>query len=368
MKTKQGPDALLLLATFLLLGIGLVMVYSSSSVWSLRKFEISYYYLHRQSIFAGLGLVSMFLCSRFNYWHWRRLVKPIFFINFLLLGLVFVPGIGFARSEARRWLKFGFLRFQPSDITKFALVLFTANYLVIKKDHIQTFKRGLLPVLLVTALAIALIIAQPDLGTSLTILTTVFVLLFGGGARVLHLGGLLAGAVPLLGALIYLFPEKLAYQMARLTSFLNPWADSTGTGWQIIQSLLAIGSGSLGGVGLGASRQKFLYLPEPWSDFIYAIICEELGFIGGAAVIILFLILIWRGFRISISAPDLFGKYLAMGLTTLIAVQVSINLGVVLGTLPVTGITLPLLSYGGTSLMMTLTCIGVLLNISRHTA
>lgn len=366
MKTRQGPDALLLLATFLLLGIGLVMVYSSSSVWSLYQFEYSYYYLRRQAIFAAVGLGVMFLCSRFNYWNWKRFVKLVFAVNFLLLPMVFIPGIGVARSEAQRWINLGFLQFQPSDVTKFALVLFTANYLVIKKDYIQTFKRGLLPVLLVTGLAVALIMAQPDLGTSLTILTTVFILLFGGGARVLHLIGLVAGALPLIAAVIYLFPEKLAYQLARLTSFLNPWADSTGSGWQIIQSLLAIGSGGFGGVGLGASRQKFLYLPEPWSDFIFAIICEELGFIGGAAVIILLLILIWRGFRISIAAPDLFGKYLAMGLTTLIAVQVSINLGVVLGTLPVTGITLPLLSYGGTSLMMTLACIGILLNISRH--
>ena len=158
------------------------------------------------------------------------------------------------------------------------------------------------------------------------------------------------------------------YRLARLMSFINPWADPGGAGWQIIQSLLAIGSGSLAGVGLGASRQKFSYLPEPWTDFIYAIICEELGFIGGAVVIILFLILIWRGFRIAMSAPDLFGQYFALGLTAMIAVQVCINLGVVLGTLPVTGIALPLISYGGTSLLMTLACIGILLNISRYSS
>jgi cell division protein FtsW len=366
LKPRQGPDALLLLATFLLLGIGLVMVYSSSSVWSLYEFKISYHYLRRQAIFAGLGLVAMFFFTHFNYRTWQRLVKAVLAVNLLLLIMVFIPGIGVARTDAQRWINLGFVQFQPSDVTKFALVLFTANYLVVKKDYIQTFKRGLVPVLVVTALNLGLIMAQPDLGTTLTILTTVFLLLFGGGARVLHLGGLVAGAGSLLGLAMFIFPEKLAYQLSRLTSFLDPWADPGGKGWQIIQSLLAIGSGSLGGVGLGASRQKFLYLPEPWSDFIYAIICEELGFIGGAAVIILFLILIWRGYRIAISAPDLFGKYLAMGLTTLIAVQVSINLGVVLGTLPVTGITLPLLSYGGTSLMMTLSFIGVLLNISRY--
>lgn len=342
------------------------MVYSASSVWSLYKFEISYYYLRRQAIFAALGVIAMFFLSRFNYWNWRRFVKPVFGINLLLLLLVFVPGVGVARSEAQRWINLGFVQFQPTDVTKFAIVLFTANYLVVKKDHLHTFKKGLLPVLFIAALTFCLIMLQPDLGTALTIMMTIFILLFAGGARVLHLSGLLVGAVTAVGALILAFPKQLGYQLARLVSFLNPWADPTGTGWQIIQSLLAIGSGSLGGVGLGASRQKFLYLPEPWSDFIYSIICEELGFIGGAAVIILFIILIWRGFRIAISAPDLFGKYLAMGLTTVIAVQISINLGVVLGTLPVTGITLPLLSYGGTSLLMSLSFIGVLLNISRY--
>lgn len=363
MKSRQSPDALLLLATFLLLGIGLVMVYSSSSIISLYRFDISYYYLRRQAIFAGLGLVALFVCMRFNYWNWRRFVKPLFFINFVLLIMVLLPGIGVSRTEAQRWINLGFTQFQPSDLTKFALVLFTANYLVIKKDRMQEFKRGPLPVLLITALSFGLIMLQPDLGTALTIFMTVCILLFGGGARILHMAGLSLLSVPAVLVLIFVAD----YRLARLVSFLNPWADPGGSGWQIIQSLLAIGSGSLAGVGLGASRQKFLYLPEPWSDFIYAIICEELGFIGGAAVIILFLILIWRGFRIAMSARDLFGQYLAMGLTTMIAVQVSINLGVVLGTLPVTGITLPLISYGGTSLLITLACIGILLNISRYT-
>jgi len=361
-KSRQPPDTLLLLATFLLLGIGLVMVYSSSSVVSLYRHNISYYFLRRQAIFAGLGLVVMYICMRFNYWNWRRFVKPAFWLNFLLLIIVLIPGIGVERSDAQRWIDLGFTNFQPSDFTKFALVLFAANYLVVNKDKMQSFKRGLLPILIVTGLSFGLIMLQPDLGTGLTIFMTVYLVLFSGGARVGHLLGLASAAIPAVVALIFIAP----YRLARLLSFLNPWADPGGSGWQIIQSLLAIGSGSLAGVGLGASRQKFLYLPEPWTDFIYAIICEELGFIGGAAVIILFLILIWRGFRIAMSAPDLFGQYLALGLTAMVAVQVCINLGVVLGTLPVTGIALPLISYGGTSLVLTLGCIGVLLNISRY--
>lgn len=362
MKTRQPPDTILLIATFLLLGIGLVMVYSSSSIISLYRYNISYYFLRRQAIFAGLGLVIMFVCMRFNYWNWRKFVKIIFWINFALLILVLIPGIGASRTEAQRWIDLGFTRFQPSDLTKFAMVLFAANYLVVKKDKMHDFKRGLLPVLVITGLAFGLIMLQPDLGTGLTIFVTVCIVLFGGGAKISHLVGLGLSATPALAALVIIAP----YRVARIFSFLNPWADSTGSGWQIIQSLLAIGSGGLAGVGLGASRQKFLYLPEPWNDFIFAIICEELGFIGGAAVIILFLILIWRGYRIAMAAPDLFGQYLAMGLTTMIAVQASINLGVVLGTLPVTGINLPLISYGGTSLLLTLACIGILLNISRY--
>ena len=338
------------------------MVYSSSSVISLYRHDISYYFLRRQFIFAVLGLVTMFVCMRFNYWNWRRFVKPVFWVNFLLLVLVLIPGIGVARTEAQRWIDLGFTRFQPSDFTKFAMVLFAANYLVIKKEKMQDFKRGLLPILMITGLAFGLIMLQPDLGTGLTIFITVFIVLFGGGAKISHLAGLAMSSIPALAAMVVIAP----YRLRRFLSFLDPWADSAGDGWQIIQSLLAIGSGSLAGVGLGASRQKFLYLPEPWNDFIFAIICEELGFIGGSAVIILFLILIWRGYRIAMTAPDLFGQYLAMGLTTMIAVQVSINLGVVLGTLPVTGINLPLISYGGTSLMLTLGSIGVLLNISRY--
>lgn len=338
------------------------MVYSSSSVDSLYRYNISYYFLRRQAIFAGLGVAAMLICMRFNYWNWRRFVKPIFWVNFLLLVLVLIPGIGVSRADAQRWIDLGFVQFQPSDFTKFAMIIFSANYLVVKKDYIQNFKRGVLPLLVVAGLAFGLILMQPDLGTGLTMIMTVCIILFGGGAKISHLIGLALPLVPAVAALIVFFP----YRMQRWLSFLDPWADRAGSGWQIIQSLLAIGSGSLAGVGLGASRQKFLYLPEPWSDFIFAIICEELGFIGGAAVIILFLILFWRGFRIAMSAPDLFGQYLAMGLTTMIAVQASINLGVVLGTLPVTGITLPLISYGGTSLVLTLASIGILLNISRY--
>ncbi|MTI95031.1 MAG: stage V sporulation protein E [Firmicutes bacterium] len=362
MKRKGAPDSLLILATFVLLAIGLVMVYSSSSVNSLYLYGISYYYLRRQFIFVVLGLAAMFVCMNFNYWQWRRFVKLFFFINFILLGLVLIPGIGVARTDAQRWIDLGFMRFQPSDFTKFALVLFTANYLVVKREMIQQFRRGLLPVLLITGLNFGLIMLQPDLGTGLAIVGSIVVMLFGAGVNVWHLIGLAAAAIPGIVALIWIAP----YRLMRLLIFTDPWRDPTQHGWQIIQSLLAIGSGGFAGVGLGASRQKYLYLPEPWNDFIFAIICEEMGFIGGATVILLFLILIWRGFRIAMNAPDSFGQFLALGLTAIIAVQASINIGVVTGSLPVTGINLPLISYGGSSLLITLGCIGILLNISRY--
>lgn len=362
MKRRKGPDSLLLLAIFLLLAIGLVMVFSSSSVMSLYRFNISYYYLRRQFIFALAGLAGMYFCMNFNYWNWRRLVQPVFWGNLLLLALVLVPGIGVERTEAQRWINLGFMHFQPSELTKFAMVLFCANYLSFKMNKLGDFKRGLLPVLSVPLVCFALIMLQPDLGTALAIVGTVVVILFGAGAKLLHLFLIGLSAIPPLIVLIV----KSPYRLARMLAFLDPWADPSKSGWQLIQSLLAIGSGSLAGVGLGASRQKHLYLPEPWNDFIFAILCEELGFIGGAALIILFVILIWRGYRIAINAPDAFGQFLALGITAMIAVQVSINLGVVTGVLPVTGINLPLVSYGGTSLVITLGALGILLNISRY--
>lgn len=364
MKNKKAPDSLVILVTFILLGIGLVMVYSSSSVMSLHRYDISYYFLRRQFLFGLVGIAAMYFCANMNYWSWRKFIKPMFVLNFLFLLAVFIPGVGVTRNEATRWINLGFTHFQPSDFTKLALIFFTANYLVVKKEKIQTFWGGLVPILLVLGASFGLIMLQPDLGTGLAITGTIILMLFAGGAKMSHLGGVALSGLPLVGMLIWMAP----YRLQRLLSFLDPWQDPADSGWQIIQSLLAIGSGGLAGVGLGASRQKHLYLPEPWNDFIFSILSEELGFIGGAVVIILFLLLIWRGFRIAMTAPDSFGQFLALGLIGMIAVQVCINLGVVTGSMPVTGINLPLISYGGTSLVITLTSLGILLNISRYSS
>ncbi len=362
MVQRKGPDSLLLVTIGLLLAVGLVMVYSSSTIISLYRYDTSYYYLGRQFLYALAGLVAMYFCMNFSYYHWRKLVRPVFLINLLLLVLVLVPELSASRADAQRWINLGFMHLQPAELTKFALVLFCANYFSFKLDRMGDFKKGLLPVLLVLVLCFFLIMLQPDLGTALAITATISVMIFASGARLIHLLTAGLAAVPPLAALVMVAP----YRVGRVLAFSDPWADMHGTGWQVVQSLLAIGAGRWAGVGLGASIQKQLYLPEPWNDFIFAILAEELGFVGGLFVIVLYALLLWRGFRVAMKAPDIFGQFLALGITVMIVVQASINMGVVTGMLPVTGINLPLISYGGSSLVVTLGSLGVLLNISRY--
>ncbi|WP_353892204.1 putative lipid II flippase FtsW [Proteinivorax hydrogeniformans] len=362
MKRKQSPDTLLLIVTMVLLGFGLVMVYSASAIMAAARYGDSFYFLKRQTVYALLGLGAMYFCINLNYWQWKKFIKLFFILNFVFLIAVIIPGVGVTINDATRWINLGFMRFQPSDFTKFALILFTANYLALKKERILDFFFGLTPLLVVLGLSFGLIMLQPDLGTAISLAGTIGIMLFAAGAKYKHLIGL---AIPA-AALMTWFATSKEYRMRRLVTFRDPWADVSGAGWQIIQSLYGIAGGGLMGVGLGASRQKSGYLPEAQTDFIYTIIVEELGFIGGALIIILFAILVWRGLRIAIKAPDNFGCYLAMGTTAMIGLQVIINIGVVTSSMPTTGITLPLISFGGTSLMVTLASIGILLNISRY--
>jgi cell division protein FtsW len=266
------------------------------------------------------------------------------------------------RGGARSWIGIGAFSIQPSEFMKLGMMVFLSKYLAENQRNITSFKKGLLPSLGLVFLAFGLIMLQPDLGTGTVMVGTCVIIIFVAGARISHFAGL--GIVGLAGfvALIASAP----YRIKRITSFLDPWSDPLGTGFQIIQSLYAIGPGGLFGLGLGQSRQKFMYLPEPQTDFIFAILSEELGFIGGSFVILLFAFLLWRGIRIALGAPDLFGTFLAVGIVSMIAIQVMINIGVVIGLMPVTGITLPFLSYGGSSLTLMLLAVGVLLNISRH--
>ncbi|MBO9130264.1 stage V sporulation protein E [Bacillus sp. 165] len=359
---KSTPDLILVTVTLLLLAVGMIMVYSASAVWASYKFDDSFFFAKRQLLFAGLGVVAMFFIMNIDYWVWRTYSKVILLICFLLLILVLIPGIGMVRGGARSWIGVGAFSIQPSEFMKIAMIIFLAKFLSENQKKITSFKKGLLPSLGLVFLAFGMIMAQPDLGTGTVMVGTCIVMIFVAGARIMHFAvmGMLgvAGFVGLIAS--------APYRIKRITSYLDPWSDPLGTGFQIIQSLYAIGPGGLFGLGLGQSRQKFFYLPEPQTDFIFAILSEELGFIGGSFVLLLFSLLLWRGIRVALGAPDLYGTFLAVGVIAMIAIQVMINVGVVTGLMPVTGITLPFLSYGGSSLTLMLMSVGILLNISRH--
>lgn len=359
---KAAPDFILLLVTFTLLAIGLIMVYSASAVWADYKFDDSFFFAKRQMLFAGVGIVAMFFIMNVDYWTWRKYSKVIIIICFVLLVLVLIPGIGNVRNGSRSWIGVGAFSIQPSEFMKLAMIAFLAKFLSENQKNITTIKKGLFPSLGLVFLAFGMIMLQPDLGTGTVMVGTCVVMIFIAGARISHFVGL--GVLGLVGFIALI--ASAPYRIKRITSFLDPWSDAQNSGFQIIQSLYAIGPGGLFGLGLGQSRQKFFYLPEPQTDFIFAILAEELGFIGGSFILLLFALLLWRGIRIALGAPDLFGSFLAVGIIAMIAIQVMINIGVVTGLMPVTGITLPFLSYGGSSLTLMLLAIGVLLNISRH--
>ncbi len=361
MFTKGGkPDLLVFIAVIALLSIGLVMVFSASSVMGLADYGNPYHYVHRQSILALVGLVLMFILMRVDYHIFRPLALPGLLISFALLILVLFVGTG--TGGATRWIRLPGFNLQPSEVAKLIMVNYVAVYLSHKRENTRKFFSGLLPILLFTGAQFALIMLEPDFGTGGTIVAVSLMMLFAAGARSIHLLSLAALGVPGLVVMAIAAP----YRARRFLAFLDPWEDPLGSGFHIIQSLLALGSGGLFGVGLGRSRQKFLYLPMQHTDFIFAIIGEELGFTGAAMVLIFYFLFAWRGLRIAIATSDAFGKLLAVGITTMIVFQAIINIGVVSGVLPITGITLPLISSGGSSLVTTLAAIGVLLNISKH--
>lgn len=360
--TRSAPDIWVLFPTLLILAIGVMMVYSASAVLALHDFGDSFYYLKRQLAFAVLGVAGMALTMNVDYRIWKKYAKIGLILGFALLILVLIPGIGVVRGGARSWLGIASFGIQPSEFMKLAMVMFVAKTLSEHQSRIASFTTGLLPMLAVLGAAFGLIMLQPDFGTGAVLLGATMMVIFAAGARIKHLVWLGAAGLVGIAALIAAAP----YRLRRIMAFLDPWADPLGAGYQAIQSLYAIGPGGLVGLGLGMSRQKYNYLPEPQTDFIFSIIAEELGFIGGATVILLFFLLILRGMRIAITAPDSFGSLLAVGIVGMIAVQVIINIGVVTGMMPVTGITLPLVSAGGSSLTLMLTSIGILLNISRH--
>jgi cell division protein FtsW len=366
MQQKGRYDGMLLFAILLLLMGSVVMVYSSSSVVALTTYDDSAFFMKRQIMWAVFGLALMSITMRIDHrlLSDQRVVIALLAVSLVLLAATLVPGVGRMINGSRRWLRLGFLSFQPSELAKIALVVYMSYTIAKKEERIRDFKSGLLPAYIVTGIFLLVAIRQPDFGATMTLAGVAGIMLFAGGANALHLGATVAAALPV----VYFVVAHSAYRARRILSFLDPWADPHGAGHQIIQSYLAFGSGGVFGRGLGEGRQKLLFLPERHSDFIYAVIGEELGLIGALVVLLLFMVILWRGVRIALSAHDAFSRMLALGVTLLIAVQGMINMAVVTGLLPTKGIALPLVSYGGSSLVVTMAALGVLLNISRETS
>src|SRR5690625_3784063 len=360
---KRLPDLFLLLLIGSLLIIGIIMVYSSSHIWADYKYGDHYFFVKRQLLFVIVGLICMFIITYIPYHLWKQYVNVIFVSCFLLLLVVLIPGIGIVRGGAQSWIGIGAFSIQPSEFMKLGLILFLSAYITENYRSITTFVKGfLLPVVMIS-IAFGLIMLQPDFGTGVVLVGTCVLMLFIAGARLVYFVYL--SVIGLIGFALLIISAP--YRMSRITSFLNPWDDPLGDGFQIIQSLYAIGPGKLLGVGFDNSLQKHFYLPEPQTDFIFAVIGEEFGFIGASIVILLFLLLCWRGLQIALSTREPFARYVAFGIITMISIQVMINISVVIGLIPVTGITLPYLSYGGSSLTLTLCSFGILLNISMYT-
>lgn len=355
-------DFTLLFIVILLLVIGLLFVYSSSYAWAEYKYDDAFFYVKRQLFFALLGVVGMFLFAYIPIYAWQKHVYYIFAFCLLLTIAVLIPGIGIVRGGAQSWIGIGAFSIQPSEFMKLGLILLLAHLLTKHRRSIKTFTKGFLWPILLIFIIFGLIMLQPDFGTGVVIVCTAVLLVFIAGARIIYFIYL-----AIIGAVGFTFLIISApYRISRITSFLNPWDDPLGDGFQIIQSLYAVGPGKLFGVGFTNSIQKYFYLPEPQTDFIFAIICEEFGFVGGAFIIVLFLLLAYRGILIALNVPDLFSRFVAFGIIAMITIQTFINISVVIGLIPVTGITLPFLSYGGSSLTLTLCSVGVLLNISSY--
>lgn len=369
-------DYVLVITVLILVSLGVVMVLSASAPSALSKTGSSYTYFIKQFGFAVFGIIAMLFVSKIDYRFYKKYYWGVYVVSVLVLLLVLVPHLGKEVNGALRWIKIkGLGQFQPSEITKIGLIIFYAGYLSDHKSELKDFWRGFFKPLIFLAIPVAILYRiQNHLSVSLVISVITFVMMLMAGVRVLHFvwAGLAGGA----GLTLLLLKGKIdqikgvsgtsdSFRLDRIKVFFDPWSDATGTGYQMIQSLYAIGSGGLFGVGLGNSKQKYLYIPEPQNDFIFAIIAEELGFVGCIAIIALFAVFVWRGIVIAMKAPDMFGSLIAVGITTLVAIQAIINIAVVTASIPTTGMALPFFSYGGTALVILLSSVGILLNISR---
>ena len=355
-------DLLLFITIITISLFGIIMIYSASYIWAEYKFNDPFKFVKHQGLFFIIGIIMMLITSKIPYKVYFEKANTLLLISIILLILVIIPGIGTVRNGSRSWFGIGSFGIQPSEFAKLTLIIFTSKYLTKNEKDLKYIKKGVLPILGIVILVFGLIMLQPDFGTGMIILVSIIGLLFVSGVDFkffIRLG--LIGVVGIV-LLIAIAP----YRLERILSFLNPWSDPLGSGFQIIQSLYAIGPGGLFGQGFMNSRQKHFYLPEPQTDFIFSIISEEFGFLGILIVAALFTIIIFKGFKIAQNSGDKFAKFLAFGITFGLAFQAILNLMVVVGLIPVTGVTLPFLSYGGSSLLITLISMGVLLNISRY--
>ncbi|MBF0550377.1 MAG: putative lipid II flippase FtsW [Deltaproteobacteria bacterium] len=359
---SSSYDYIMLVVVMSLTALGIVLVFSASSILAEKRYGDAYFFLKRQASFALLGLIVMIIFKNTDYHVWRDRAPLFLGLSILCLVLVLAPHVGVKVGGAHRWIRIYGFSFQPSEMAKLAVVIFMARWVYHRGQEMRSFWKGFVPPIGIMIFFDGIILLQPDMGTAMVIGALVVLIMFVSGVRLIHLGMIAVVSIPMI---IYLVVHA-SYRMERLLTFLNPWRDPSGRGFQIIHSFLAFGCGGVFGAGLGDGRQKLFYLPEPHTDFIFSVAGEEIGFLGVFFIIFLYFILIIRGMRLSLNSPDLFGTYLAFGLTSLLGVQVMVNMGVVLGLLPTKGMALPFLSYGGSSLLFCMAAVGILLNISTH--
>jgi|SRR5512135_365354 cell division protein FtsW len=362
MKDGLAVDKWMLLAVAALLALGMTMVLSTSYLHAQERYGDGTYFFRKQLIAMGAGMIALIACSLAPTALYRRFSYPLLAITFIVLVMVLIPGLGVSRGGARRWIMFPGFAFQPSELAKLAVVMYLAHSMARKEERIRTFSVGVLPHLIVSGAFAALLLLEPDFGTALILTILLYFMLFVGGVRVRYLLGTALLALP---ALIYVMMTA-EYRLRRLMSFLDPWSDPSGSGFNVIQSLIAFGSGQWLGRGLGESRQKLLYLPEAHTDFIYSVIGEELGLLGALAVLALFGVIIVRGLQLTAKIEEPFDQYLAFGLTVLLGLQALIHMGVVMGLMPTKGLVLPFISYGGSAMVINLMEAGILLGLSRR--
>ncbi|MBU5444716.1 putative lipid II flippase FtsW [Paenibacillus sp. MSJ-34] len=361
-KIRGRPDFLLLFVTILLVGFGLIMIFSASSPIATMKHDSPWHYVMKQGVFALIGLFLMLIFMRIPYTWWKKVTPMLLLFSIISLVLVLLVGINI--NGAKRWFVLGGYHLQPAEFTKLSVIMYMAALVSRKGEHIRDFRRGLLPILTVVGLVMLLVLKQPDFGTVLILCCIALTILIVGGVDLRHLFLLSLFFIPVF---IFLAVSQ-SYRLQRIAAFLNPMNNPLGSDYQLIQSLIALGNGGLTGTGLGKSIQKLFYLPEAHTDFIFAVIGEEFGFVGTSLLLIVFFLFVWRGYKAAVLCDDPFGLLLGVGIVMMIFIQIVLNIGGVTGTLPITGLPLPFISYGGSSLILCLAGTGILLSISRDSS